>query len=186
MSKQNATKRPPRTDSELLVIIESQLEYCPEEGAPETGYFKWKVAKSPIQAGDWAGYVITHGYRKIELMGVVLAEHRLVYLLTHGHLPTQIDHKNGIKTDNRPENLRPATRTQNGQNRKIQQNNSGYKGVHRRKTGHKFSAAIRVNKILISLGNFDCPIKAAEAYDAAALKHFGEFARINFPAQQSA
>ena len=90
------------------------------------------------------------------------------------------DHANGNGLDNRKNNLRPATSTQNSQNRRIgQHNTSGFKGVRWRDRENKFISIISVSKKPIVLGYFDNPIEAAKAYDQAAIMHFGEFARTN-------
>ncbi len=86
------------------------------------------------------------------------------------------DHWNGIELDNRRDNLRFATVSQNGANRKISKNNKcGYKGVcfH----NGKYQASIRANDNNIYLGRFDTPQQANQAYAEAAAKHFGQFAR---------
>jgi len=90
-----------------------------------------------------------------------------------------VDHKNGNGLDNRRSNLRLATNSQNGANRrKLSPKTSAYKGVHRRENG-KWRASIRVNKRLLHLGTFENEIDAAAAYNKAALLHFGEFAWLN-------
>ena len=92
------------------------------------------------------------------------------------------DHINGDTLDNQRRNLRPATRSQNGANARIsKRNTSGFKGVSWHKQVKKWVAKIRVNRKLLHLGLFVSAEDAARAYDAAALKYFGEFARLNFP-----
>jgi len=92
-----------------------------------------------------------------------------------------VDHINGDTLDNRRENLRACTHTQNMQNkRKHKATSSQYKGVARRKSG-RWRAYIRVDGKLLGLGHFDSEIKAAKAYDVAARQRFGEYARLNFP-----
>lgn len=91
-----------------------------------------------------------------------------------------IDHRNGNGLDNRRSNLRQATCAQNMQNRRPKlSSKSGLKGVHRDK--YRWRALIRVNGRQIYLGAFRAPEEAARAYDRAALDHYGEFARTNFP-----
>jgi len=93
-----------------------------------------------------------------------------------------IDHRNHDTLDNRKDNLRKATRSQNVMN--VRHKREGqYKGVHRR-DNKKFAgwrSMIGVNKKLVHLGTFRSPEEAARAYDEAAKKHFGEFAWLNFP-----
>lgn len=93
-----------------------------------------------------------------------------------------VDHKNGNPLDNRKSNLRVATHSQNLINRgKPVHNTSGYKGVSFRKSENCYEAYITVRKKRIRLGLFDDIIKAAKAYDYAALKYHKEFAVLNFP-----
>jgi len=91
------------------------------------------------------------------------------------------DHRNGNTLDNRKENLRIATKQQNGQNRsKIKKTSSQFKGVGKTLFG-KWRARIAVNKHLIEIGTFNSEIEAAIAYDAKAREFYGEWARPNFP-----
>lgn len=91
-----------------------------------------------------------------------------------------VDHINGDGLDNRRQNLRICTPTENCRNRRIQINNStGYKGVHYRQKPNKFWAYIAVNGKRVHLGVFLTATEAAAAYNAAAIQHYGEFARLN-------
>ena len=100
-------------------------------------------------------------------------------------LPTEVtDHKHGNTLDNRRSELRVATRQQNAQNRGMPSNNKcGYKGVHFVVNSGKpgYQAQIGAGGRLHTIGYFDTPEEAARAYDREARKHFGEFARPNFP-----
>lgn len=91
---------------------------------------------------------------------------------------TMIDHINGNGLDNRRDNLRLATTSQNTQNKKIGANNtSGYKGVDHR--SRKWRARIWLHGQEYHLGYFDSDIAAAHAYNKAAERLHGEFARLN-------
>lgn len=94
-----------------------------------------------------------------------------------------IDHINGNSIDNRKENLRICTHSQNLSNRSKMntKNTSGYKGVGWSKNARKWSASITHNYKKIHLGYFFDIIDAAKARDVAALKYHGEFASLNFP-----
>ena len=92
-----------------------------------------------------------------------------------------VDHKNGDSLDNRRTNLRLATQLQNCYNIKKRENTlSEFIGVYLEKGRKKWRARIRHNRKLIQLGQFDSEIDAARAYDEAAKKYHGEFARLNF------
>lgn len=92
------------------------------------------------------------------------------------------DHKNGNGLDNRSVNFRWATREQNMWNRRKHHvsETSPLKGVTIQPNG-KIRVVITKNKKPIILGFFTDIIKAGHAYDEAARREFGEFARVNFP-----
>lgn len=100
-------------------------------------------------------------------------------VITNAPKGTFVDHKNGNTFDNRRDNLRIATITQNSANRrKISKSTSSqFKGVCRR--GAKWTAAIGVERRQIFLGRFATETEAATAYNDAAKKLWGEFARLN-------
>lgn len=92
-----------------------------------------------------------------------------------------VDHRNGLGLDNRRENLRPATPSENTINQAAPRTNtSGYKGVNLFRNG-RWRATIGHQRKQIHLGYFDTAEEAAHAYDAAALELYGQFARPNFP-----
>lgn len=91
-----------------------------------------------------------------------------------------VDHINGNKLDNRRENLRYCSLTENNRNLKTRKNNSsGYKGIYWHKKAAKWFCGIQVDKNHISLGLYTNLLDAAYAYNQAAIKYFGEFASLN-------
>ena len=94
-----------------------------------------------------------------------------------------VDHKDGNALNNRRDNLRQATYTQNQGNRRLSRDNTtGYKGVSidKRKRFKKYRAWIGINQKRKPLGNFYTPTEAAKAYNEAAIQYFGiEFAKLN-------
>lgn len=120
-----------------------------------------------------AGYYIVRVNDKNYLV------HRLIFLFFHGYLPDRVDHIDEDTTNNRIENLRAATHSQNLCNRgKAKNNTSGFKGVCLVKKTGKWFAQIQVGKKQINIGSFHTPELAHEAYKAAALIHHKEFAHV--------
>jgi hypothetical protein len=107
--------------------------------------------------------------------------HRLIINAPDGLL---VDHKFGNSLDNRRANLRLATRRQNRCNsRKKVGCTSKFRGVSKR--GKKWGARLNYNGKRVFYKSFDSEIEAAKAYDEAAKKYHGEFARLNFPEDTS-
>lgn len=92
----------------------------------------------------------------------------------------EIDHINGNKLYNRRENLRHVTREQNNQNRKPNKNaSSKYKGVCWHKNNQKWGSQIKINGKCIYLGSYKSEEDAALAYNEAAIRLQGQYARLN-------
>ena len=108
---------------------------------------------------------------RLELM------HRVIMQAPKGMV---IDHKNSNTLDNRKENLRLCTQSENMKNMRSGSNKHGYRGVSKTSPG-TFNAAIRVNGTPKYLGSFRTLEDAARAYDVAAIREHGEFAKLNFP-----
>lgn len=148
---------------------------------PQTGIFTARGKRKGVQMKDGrlgslnkAGYLVTRVEGKKPFLS------RLAWLYMTGAWPPHfIDHKNGEPTDNRWENLRIASSAENNRNAKKSKTNTvGVKGVSWRKDQKKFIARISVNDKSMFLGYFTCPAAAHFAYQVAADKHFGEFARF--------
>lgn len=128
---------------------------------------------------DVNGYVATR--RSGQRSERVYLLHRII-MNCPDHLV--VDHINHDKKDNRRENLRICTRSQNNKNIKkanLPNASSQFKGVRWHKGDEKWNARIQVNGEGIWLGNFDTEIAAAEMYDDAAEHFFKDYALFNFP-----
>lgn len=146
----------------------------------ETGEFFWKEKRpGGIEPGDKAGRINGNGYDEISIDCVRYKAHRLAWLYVYDKWPEKnLDHIDGNRSNNKISNLREATQSQNMSNRsKTIINTSGYKGVHFRRK--KFEAYIRILGKRIDIGRFNSAEAAAIAYDVAAYKYFGEFAKPN-------
>ena len=91
----------------------------------------------------------------------------------------ETDHINGNGLDNRRCNLRLCTRAENSWNQCSRTGSSVHKGVHWHRSNRAWQANITVNGKRIHLGSFPNQEDAAHAYNEAAAKYFGEFARLN-------
>lgn len=146
---------------------------------PVTGIFTWLVQKSQgTKVGSVAGKINEDGYRKIKIDGKMYSAHRLAVFYMRGEWPVnQTDHENVNPDDNRWDNIRDATSSQNQANKRVYKNNKlGLKGVTLHSCG-KFQATIQVDGKYKYLGLHDTADLAAAAYAKAANDHFGEFAR---------
>lgn len=147
---------------------------------PNTGDFTRLIGRSGPKArkGDVAGRDNGQGYIRIYVDGKGYKAHRLAWFYMTGYWPSEVDHKNTVRSDNRWSNLREATRHENRTNCSAYKNNSsGIKGVSFYKPTGKWKAQIQKNGKKIGLGYFNTKEDAGAAYAQAALENFGEFAR---------
>lgn len=107
---------------------------------PETGILKWKIRSGRACIGSPAGYIDKNGYISIRFNEKQFRAHRVAWLLSTEFWPfNQIDHLNGIRTDNRLCNLRDVVQSDNQRNRKAPKHNtSGTMGVSWDKTERKW------------------------------------------------
>lgn len=146
---------------------------------PETGDITWIDVKAhKLSNGDLAGWV-ENGRRRIEIEGRAYLAHRVAYFLHTGKQPPRfLDHKDGDPSNNRFDNLRPATRRDNNRNRRVHSNNStGFRGVILCRESGKYRARAGLNGKKVSIGRYDTPEQASKAYEEFTKKHFGEFYR---------
>lgn len=114
------------------------------------------------------GFQNQYGYMVVKIGQVSYYEHRLIYVLAHGSIDDSmdLDHINGIRHDNRVENLRLVSRSSNCQNqRKAKSNNKlGLLGVSLHKSSNKYAAQIHNGTKYVRIGLYDDPATAHQAY----------------------
>lgn len=143
------------------------------EYEPETGHLIRKVAMCKGKAGI-AGWPDKDGYLRVNVDGKSYAIHRLVFIMMGEELPKNVDHINRDVKDNRWENLRPATISQNACNRDQRRPKSGYKGVHW--VNNKWVALVKSKGKSYYGGRFLDPKEAFEAACRLREEIFGEYA----------
>jgi len=148
----------------------------------QEGKLFWAISRGNVLKGDRTGSVRGKGYRSLGIDGIRYFEHRVIWSWHYGAIPEgyQIDHFNGNKQDNRIENLRLATHSDNSSNCGITRTNtSGHKGVSWCREKRRWVAAISINGKTINLGRYNDKGDAAKAYIEASVIHRGEFARFS-------
>ena len=149
------------------------------------GKLYWRKSKCN-KIGTRAGWKQPHReYWRIQPCGKKYREHQLIYLYFHGYIPEEIDHIDDALTDegiksNDISNLRPATRSQNLQKKRICGGTSKYRGVRKAINRKTWDAEIGRNGRHIYLGAFVKEEDAAKAYDRAARFIHGEHCATNF------
>jgi hypothetical protein len=124
---------------------------------PAIGVFRWKASKAKcVKVGDVAGCIKKNGYLQIRINYSNYMAHRLAYYIVTGDQPPEVDHKNGIRNDNRIINLRAANSKLNKNNKKKYNNNtSGVTGVNWRKQRNCWQSYYSVNSKRIHYYNKD-------------------------------
>ncbi|EAO7510846.1 HNH endonuclease [Salmonella enterica] len=135
---------------------------------PHLGTLTWIKTNSPrAKAGSVVSYTSKQsGYVQVRLNGRLTMVHRIVWEMHFGPIPSgmEIDHINRIKNDNRLQNLRLVTPSDNCKNRGIRiDNKTGYPGVKFHKKNNNWNARITHNGIQVHLGCFDTFEKAKQA-----------------------
>ena len=129
--------------------------------------FKW-YAHTPNNVQWYARRAVSQKPTKIVLM------HRLILSAPNDML---IDHRNGDGLDNRRQNLRLVTRSENAQNQRQVKKTAHLKGTYN--CSGRWRSQIKLLGQPIHLGYFKTEQEAANAYDEAAIKYFGSFACTN-------
>lgn len=140
---------------------------------PETGDFSW-IRRTPDMLSEWGikignadgwntrylgspvGTILANGYVHTRVLGRSYKLHRLAWIMSHGEWPDEVDHINGVRSDNRLINLRNVSRLENMKNKRpYKANSSGVTGISWHKTTQKWIAKIRVNRKDYHIGIFD-------------------------------
>mgnify|MGYP003662158360 CR=1 FL=1 len=142
------------------------------------GNLYWKTDRFTKKCmGKKAGSKCKNGYEHIQINYKYIYNHRAIFLYHHGYLPKILDHINGIRDDNRIENLREVTSFQNAWNMKTKLGSSGVKGVTWDKAHKKWLAQLRAKNKKIYIGRFESLEDAEQAYKNHLQLHHGEYTR---------
>ena len=163
--------------NDLKEIVLNLFEY-------KDGNLWWKEIKHGRASDRPAGHINGRGYRILSIWNKetkkykIYSVHRLVFLIHHGYLPNTIDHIDGEKDNNRIENLRDVTLSQNQFNRKINKTSTtGVKGVKWSDKRQRFLARLKMNNKEYHIGTFKEIEAAAKAIKEFRENYQGEFAR---------
>jgi hypothetical protein len=153
------------------------IEYRPEFGG---SCLVWKKDRRCVKTGSIAGYQRPDKYWDVRVFGKIIRAHRLIWFLNFGEWPkNQIDHIDGNPENNKIENLREATTSQNQCNKRKQFGNKcGVKNVYLHKPLNKWRVRIAINKKTIQCGLYDdlelaelVAIEAREKYHGIYARH---------------
>jgi hypothetical protein len=152
-------KQIPLTKGKYALVDDEDYEFLNQ--------WKWQVNSD--------GYAITGVRNQGERIQIRM--HRLIINTPKG---METDHINGNRLDNRRDNLRVATKSQNLRNQKKRKSLSLYKGLAYRKRDNAWEVNISDGSKQVFIGSFKNERHAAMAYDIWAKELYGKFAKLNF------
>lgn len=147
---------------------------------PASGIFTWTRREGTKTAGDVAGTIDQYGYRCISFKGHIYKAHRLAFIYMEGSIDddVQVDHKNGIRDDNRWSNIRLATYIENCQNKRVYKTNkTGCPGASYVKSSQKYKLVIKLNNTALYMGRYSTIEECIWARNFATAMLYGEFAK---------
>jgi hypothetical protein len=156
-----------------IELTQGKIAIVDDEDFESLSKFRWFACKgkNTFYAKRYAGRV--NGKQRMIWM------HREILGLKPGD--PDVDHRDGNGLNNQKKNLRKVTNSENAMNKRNQRGSlSEFKGVCWDKSRNKWKAQIHIDGKLNFLGYFDKEEDAARAYDEAAAKNFGDFAKLNF------
>jgi len=145
---------------------------------PATGLFVWSKDYYKNKAGTSPKASHSEGYLRVQFKKTRFFLHKVAFFWEHGYLPEEVDHIDLNTSNNAITNLRAATHQQNSCN-KSTRGFSRYRGVYYHKRNNKWCSIVVSKQQKHYLGSFLSEEAAAEAYNKAAAKYHGEFARLN-------
>lgn len=149
---------------------------------------KWKDGKpyfieakcNSVRESLLAGTVNVHGYRVLHSIGKYLYAHRLRWYMEYGKLPSILDHINRDRDDNRIENLREASHSQNMRNKVVSIGKSKYRGVTLIESTGRWRSKVYHKRKQYHIGVFSTEIEAAIAYNNKVIElGLEEFTELN-------
>ncbi len=149
-----------------------ELFNCSEDGK----LIRKLKTSNKVNVGEIVGSNNGNGYLRTSINFKSYHIHRLVFMWHHGYFPKEIDHINGNRSDNRIENLRSVTHSQNGKNIKTR-NSIGINGIRWEESRSKWNVSIGVDKKKIHLGRFKNLNDAIDARKVAEIQFFKEWRR---------
>jgi hypothetical protein len=162
-------KLPIQTQQDIL----NQFRYC-----SLTGNLYHRVERQKVNIYKRAGSPSSSGYLQVRLQNKAYPVHQLIYWMHYGHKPGVVDHINGNKMDNRIENLRECTHTQNLWNQGKRKNGKNqYKNVYKTPSG-KFAVRISVNNKLTHFGTYFTEEEAVFRRNEIIKGLRGEFGKV--------
>lgn len=141
---------------------------------PDTGKVTRKQdGNNAVKKGSTVGWVSTCGYLRVKSKGKKYQLHRIIWLLNNGRWPNgQVDHINGVRTDNRMVNLREVSNQENQRNKALSSlNTSGFIGVCLNKSTNKWVASITISSKKIYIGCYSDWFDAVCARKSASNKY---------------
>ncbi len=133
------------------------------------GGLRWISDNGHHLAGKPAGNDQGSGYWQVTVQGVKLKCHRVVWILLNGQIPDdkQVDHRDGNRSNNHPDNLQLLPQPPNGRgfNKLFRQNKSGFMGVSYEKSRGKWRAGVKRDGKHVTIGRYSTPEAAARAYN---------------------
>jgi len=158
--------------------LEQLFEYSEAEGG------LWnKIRRGKAVVGTRSGVLSKRGYIQVSVDGVKYTEHRLVWWMLTGQDAYALDHIDRNKTNNRADNLRPASQSQNLANTSQRQSKLGIPGVRilrgRDNNKRPYQAYLSYQGRQNHLGYFATSEEAFEVHKKAHIARYGEFSKYH-------